>query len=198
MRDVLPLAMTLAYSVAGASLGDVLCKELAPDAPRDAPATMLLAGAAGAAALASGGDAAAAVTCSGLTVAAVLDAQSGYLVDELTLSTALLALLCAGLGGTPGGAVAAMLAVAGPACVLAFCSHGALLGWGDVKALLGLGAGLGTPHACIAVGLACASGALWATLARRREVRFGPFLAGGAVAATLLGAPDVRIGSAFA
>ena len=178
---------TLGWSAVAAAVADRLRPELAPAAPRRRLLTFGLAGAAGAAALVLAGPAAG-VACGGLTAAAVLDAQSGYLVDELTLPAAALAFGFATFAGGPASAICAMAELSLPAALLAAWSREAWLGWGDVKAFLALGAGLGVTHALVALGAACCSGSAWALVRKRRAIRFGPHIAAGALLA--LGVPS--------
>jgi prepilin signal peptidase PulO-like enzyme (type II secretory pathway) len=184
----LPVTAALGWSAAGAAIADGLSRQLSPGSRRDRLGIFLLAGAAGVAALALGGGLSAALTCSGLTAAAVLDARSGYLVDELTLPTAALGFASAACAGSPASALLGMAGLAVPAAAAGFFSRGTWLGWGDVKALLALGAGFGLERGSIALAIGCGFGAAAALVMHRRNVRFGPYLAAGSVAALALGA----------
>jgi prepilin signal peptidase PulO-like enzyme (type II secretory pathway) len=186
--DGLGLALVAFGAVAGGLIAGRLRPELAPDWPDVSIETCLLAGAAGAAALALDGGTAAAASCTGLTAAAVLDACSGYLVDELTLPTAAIALLASIDSGSACHSAFGMLTLALPPALLNVIGRGRWLGWGDVKAFLAVGAGLGSERGIAALGLACIFGVATALVTRRREIRFGPHLAAGALAA-LGGAP---------
>lgn len=180
---MIALSINALWSAAGAAVAERLSIELAPAAPRDPAAAFLLAAAAGDAALAANAGLAGAITCSGLTSAAILDARSGYLVDELTLSTAALSFGVALAGADALAPLIGMTTLAGLAALMNLLSRIDLLGWGDVKAFLALGAGLGLERAGFALGVACVSGLVAAALTRRREIRFGPHLAGGAIVA---------------
>ena len=186
MIAALPVTAALGWSAAGAAIADGLSRQLAPGSRRDRLGIFLLAGAAGVAALALGGGLSAALTCSGLTAAAVLDARSGYLVDELTLPTAALAFGSAFCAGATASALLGMAALAGTAAAAGLVSRGVWLGWGDVKAFLALGAGFGIERGSTALAIACIFGAAAALVMRRRNVRFGPYLAAGSVAALAL------------
>jgi prepilin signal peptidase PulO-like enzyme (type II secretory pathway) len=96
------------------------------------------------------------------------------------------ALTCSGL--TAASALLGMAGLAVPAAAAGFFSRGTWLGWGDVKALLALGAGFGIERGSIALALGCAFGAAAAIVMHRRNLRFGPYLAAGSVAALALGA----------
>lgn len=186
MIAALPVTATLGWSAAGAAIADALSRELAPGSRRDRLGIFFLAGAAGMAALALDTGLRAALTCSGLTAAAVLDARSGYLVDELTLPTAALAFGSAFCAGATASALLGMAALAGTAAAAGLVSRGVWLGWGDVKAFLALGAGFGIERGSTALAIACIFGAAAALVMRRRNVRFGPYLAAGSVAALAL------------
>ena len=183
IAGTIAVSITALWSAAGAAVAHRLSTRLAPATSSDAAAAFLLAAAAGDAALAVNAGLAGAIACSGLTSAAILDARSGYLVDELTLSTAALALGFALVGPNAASALIGMTTLAGLAALTNLISRVAPLGWGYVKAFLALGAGLGLERAGLALGIACLFGLVAAALTRRREVRFGPHLAVGAVVA---------------
>lgn len=135
----------------------------------------------------------------GALVAAVIDARTGYIPDRISGATALAALLLAAASGTAGAALAGALAAGGTLLALYLLTNRRGIGLGDVKLAAALGLGFGPTASTVALGVAFVAGGAYATWllvtrrARRGDaVRFGPFLAAGAlavVALTPLGVP---------
>lgn len=129
----------------------------------------------------------------GTLLAATSDARTGIIPDYVTRSTAVAALTLAALNGAVAAAAVGACAVGGALLALHLVSRGRGLGLGDVKLGVAIGAGLGPLAGALAVGAAFVLGAAYAIalLATRRAQRgdaiaFGPFLAAGTLAVTLL------------
>lgn len=129
----------------------------------------------------------------GTLVAAVIDARTGFIPDVLTRATALGALGCACAAGTAPFACGGAYAVGGALLILHLLTRGHGLGLGDVKLGTAIGVGFGPAAGLVALGAAFVLGgayATWLLLTRRAQrgdaIRFGPFLAAGAVAVTLI------------
>ncbi len=129
----------------------------------------------------------------GALVAGVVDARTGYIPDRVSGTTALAALLLAAVCGTVPAALCGALAAGGALLALYLLTQRRGLGLGDVKLAAAIGLGFGPGASTIALGTAFVAGgayASWLLIARRARrgdaVRFGPFLAGGALAVALL------------
>lgn len=134
----------------------------------------------------------------GALAAGVVDARTGYIPDRISGATALAALVLAAASGAAAGALWGALAAGGALLVLYLLTNRRGLGLGDVKLAAALGLGFGPAPSLVALGAAFVAGGAYATWllvtrrARRGDaVRFGPFLAAGALAAllTALGVP---------
>jgi len=153
------------------------------------PVAVLVAGAiAGAAAWsAQAGSVAPAAACIALLAAGAVDARTGYLVDAVTLPSAIVVLALAIAGGTTSDALAAVLGELVIFGGIYLVSGGRALGLGDVKALYSLAAAFGPFGTALALLSATLSGLALALarggLQRDRAVRFGPHLAAGAALA---------------
>jgi leader peptidase (prepilin peptidase)/N-methyltransferase len=139
------------------------------------------------------GAAAYGAACVALVVAGAADARTGFLFDAVTLPAASLTALLAVLAGE-GARSAAGMALAGlPFACVACATGGRALGFGDVKAMLAVGAAFGPLESFFVLFAACVSGILTASLRGRLrrgvEVRFGPHLAFGAMLTLVAGAP---------
>jgi prepilin signal peptidase PulO-like enzyme (type II secretory pathway) len=128
----------------------------------------------------------------GLLVAAATDLSTGFIFDEAVVAIALPSTCLALLGGRLEDATLGGLVCGGMLLSLNVLSNGRGMGLGDVKlgAAIGVALGLAAGWAalCIAILSAGAAGAtmLAAGRARRRQsLRFGPYLALGAVASLL-------------
>lgn len=185
MIGLASVPVALCWAAVAGTTADALMPSLAPDARRNRAATVALAAAAALLPALCGAGLGAAIVCGGLAAAAVLDWASGFLVDELTISSAVLAICAAFATGNVAAALAGTLALAGPSALAGFASRGRALGWGDVKAFAALGAGLGPERGALALCAACALGLIAAAVRRTRSVRFGPHLACGAVLAAV-------------
>jgi leader peptidase (prepilin peptidase)/N-methyltransferase len=129
----------------------------------------------------------------GALVAGIVDARTGYIPDRVSGATALAALLLAAACGTVPAALCGALAAGGALLALYVLTNRRGLGLGDVKLAAAIGLGFGPGASIVALGAAFLAGgayASWLLLARRARrgdaVRFGPFLAGGALAVALL------------
>jgi leader peptidase (prepilin peptidase)/N-methyltransferase len=129
----------------------------------------------------------------GTLVAAVVDARTGLIPDALTRTTAFAALGCAVANGVAPLACGGAYAVGGALLALHILTRGRGLGLGDVKLGTAIGAGFGPATGLVALGAAFVLGgvyASWLLLTRRARrgdaIRFGPFLAAGALAAVLI------------
>jgi leader peptidase (prepilin peptidase) / N-methyltransferase len=128
----------------------------------------------------------------GSLMAAVVDARTGYIPDRISGATALVALLLAAANGTAGTASCGALAAGGTLLVLYLITNRRGLGLGDVKLAGAIGLGFGPGPSVVALGAAFVAGgayASWLLLTRRARrgdaVRFGPFLAAGALVTLL-------------
>jgi prepilin signal peptidase PulO-like enzyme (type II secretory pathway) len=129
----------------------------------------------------------------GTLLAAAIDGRTGIIPDSVTRSTALAALTLAAVNGAAPAAASGACAVGGMLWALHLVSRGRGLGLGDVKLGIAIGAGLGPLAGAVAVGAAFVLGAAYAIalLATHRAHRgdaiaFGPFLAAGTLAVTLV------------
>lgn len=138
-----------------------------------------------------------------MLAAALIDARHRVVPNRLTypaLVVAALALVVLAVAGQPvslAGAAIGFAAFGGGLLVVALIAPGGM-GMGDVKlaAVIGLVLGaVGLRYVGVAAGLAVLLGGIGACLAlaigrsRRSTIPFGPYLAGGAAAAALFGAP---------
>jgi leader peptidase (prepilin peptidase)/N-methyltransferase len=128
----------------------------------------------------------------GATIAAAIDARTGYIPDRVTCATALLALAFAAVAGEAETALRGGAALGIAMGVLYAITRGRGLGLGDVKLAAAIGLGFGPGAGMLAVGAAFVLGgayAVWLLVTRRARrgdaVRFGPFLAAGAFAAAI-------------
>ncbi len=133
-----------------------------------------------------------AAVCGALAAGAV-DARTGYIPDAITAPTALAALLLAAAAGGTAAALGGALSAGGALLALHLLTRGRGLGLGDVKLAAAIGLGFGPGAGLAALGTAFVLGGAYASwlLATRRarrgdSVRFGPFLAGGALAVALV------------
>ncbi len=131
------------------------------------------------------------VCCS--LIAADVDARTGRIPDRLTRPAAVVGLGVAAAGGFGAAALWGALAAGGSLLFLYAITRGRGLGLGDVKLATVIGIGLGPWAALGALGgafIAGATAASWLLLTKRAGRRdtlpFGPFLAGGTVAASLV------------
>ncbi len=119
------------------------------------------------------------------------DLRSGYIFDAATFPSAVLCIATAiALRNAEAGALA-LATTAAPLALATLWSRSAWIGWGDVKAVFSLALAFGVFESSLALFLASISGLAQALLRKSTSVRFGPHLAGGAFAATVLG-PLVR------
>jgi prepilin signal peptidase PulO-like enzyme (type II secretory pathway) len=172
--------------LAAAAAGEA--RTLAPRLAGAWPVLFFVAAAAGLAALefdASNERFTRATAAGALAAAAVIDAETGLLIDRITLPACLTSAVWAAASGCCLDAVLGLFALAGPATALLLVGRGRWLGWGDVKALAFLGIAFGPLRGAIALSAACLCGLL-STLVRRRRltggsVPFGPYLATGSL-----------------
>lgn len=139
------------------------------------------------------------IALAGALAAAAVDARTGYIPDRITRATALGALLLAASCGAAVHACGGAFAVGGALLALYLLTRGRGLGLGDVKLGTAIGAGLGPWAGIVALAAAFVAGGAYAAwlLATRRAsrgdaIRFGPFLAAGAVAAMFAPAGEFR------
>lgn len=130
------------------------------------------------------------VACCGAAAAGLVDARTGFIPDRITRLTALGAAACALAHGEAAAAFAGALLAGGVPALLYVGTRGRGLGLGDVKLAAAIGAGFGPLAGIGALGAAFVLGGAygsWLLLrgrARRSDaLRFGPFLAAGALAA---------------
>ena len=129
-------------------------------------------------------------TLIGTVVCALVDARTGYIFDVLSLIVmSIAAILSVASNRLSDGALGATL-VGGSMFALYLASGRRGVGLGDVKLAAVIALGFGLKLGSIAVGCAFVLGAIYgvALLASRQArrtdtVRFGPFLAGGAMLA---------------
>jgi leader peptidase (prepilin peptidase)/N-methyltransferase len=129
----------------------------------------------------------------GAFAAAAVDARTGLIPDAITRPASLGALALAAASGAAVAACCGAFAVGGTLLALHLLTGGRGLGLGDVKLGTAIGIGLGAAAGTIALGAAFVAGGAYAAWllatgrARRGDaIRFGPFLAVGTLAATLL------------
>lgn len=130
------------------------------------------------------------VACCGATAAGVVDARTGFIPDRITRITAVAAAACALPHGAAYAAFGGALLAGGVPALLYVATRGRGIGLGDVKLAAAIGAGFGPPAGIGALGAAFVLGGVygsWLLLsgrARRGDaLRFGPFLAAGAILA---------------
>jgi prepilin signal peptidase PulO-like enzyme (type II secretory pathway) len=135
----------------------------------------------------------AAASVVGSLIAATVDARTGYIPNGVTRTTSIVAFVLATAAGNASHACAGALVVGGALGFLYFVTHGRGLGLGDVKLGTAIGLGLGPLPGIMALGGAFVAGGAYASWllatgrARRRDsVRFGPFLAAGALVGVAL------------
>jgi leader peptidase (prepilin peptidase)/N-methyltransferase len=137
-----------------------------------------------------------------MTAVTFIDARHKIVPNRIIYPSLVAFGVAIGVGDLLGERVDALRALiglgayAGPLLLIALVVPGGM-GMGDVKlaALIGLALGsIGLEYVAVAAGLGIISGGLGAVTAvtilrygRKQQIPFGPFLAGGAVVATLLG-----------
>ena len=141
-----------------------------------------------------------------LVAAALIDWDTTFLPDSLTLPLMWAGLLAAAAGWLPGltlttsfiGAVAGYLTLWTVYWVFKRATGKEGMGYGDFKLLAALGAWLGwqalLPIVLLASGIGAVVGLAMKAVGGLREggyVPFGPFLAGGGLAVMLIGLPRV-------
>lgn len=148
----------------------------------------------------------AALTVVILVPAAIVDLHERRIPDRMVFAALFVLLASAAVASTTGAAVgvrglaAGAVLMGGPILALHLVSPAAM-GFGDVKASIVLGAGLGTVDwrlGLLAVSVAAAAGALVGLGRRVQTIAFGPFLVFGsfvALAAAASGAASSLIGT---
>jgi leader peptidase (prepilin peptidase)/N-methyltransferase len=129
----------------------------------------------------------------GAIVCGVVDKRTGYIFDSLTIAIAAVTLSIALLTGSALAALVSSAVVGGSMLALYSVTARRGIGLGDVKLAAVLGLSLGTEYGAVAVGAAFVFGAAYGItlLLRHRAtradaIRFGPFLAAGAIFAFAL------------
>jgi leader peptidase (prepilin peptidase)/N-methyltransferase len=132
--------------------------------------------------------AAIAFVTAGAIAAGVIDARTGFIPDAISIPTAIVPLAIGAATGTLPGACCGAIASGGALAFLFLLTRGRGIGLGDVKLAAALGAGFGALAACGVLAAAFVGGgayALWLLATRRAsrgaQIRFGPFLAAGAL-----------------
>src|SRR5579872_5968125 len=123
-----------------------------------------------------------------LAVAAVVDAQSGFIFDPLVIAGTVGVLVVAALAGAAASSLYGGAVAGGAVLFIWAITRGRGIGLGDVKLALVVGAGFGPLGGISAVGLSFIVGAA-ITIARiiagyarfGSPVRFGPYLLAGSV-----------------
>ena len=118
----------------------------------------------------------------------VVDARTGYIFDGLTIAMSSVALsAAAGIGSLPTALLSGG-AVGGSMLALYALTRGRGIGLGDVKLATALALSFGLAWGAIAVGAAFVIGAAYGIVlllrhrAKRGDaIRFGPFMAAGAI-----------------
>jgi leader peptidase (prepilin peptidase)/N-methyltransferase len=125
----------------------------------------------------------------GTLAAGLVDARTGLIPDRISRTTTVVTIALAAAGGALVMSCGGALAVGGTLFALYGVTRGRGLGLGDVKLGAAIGAGFGVTTGLIALGAAFIAGGayagwLLATGRGRRgdAIRFGPFLAAGALA----------------
>ncbi len=131
----------------------------------------------------------------GAIVCAAVDARTGFIFDALSLTIATVAGALAAADHRLADAALAAAAVGGVLAAIYFLSRRRGIGLGDVKLAAAIALGYGLPSSLVAIGSAFVLGALYAggllALGRAKRtdaLRFGPFIAGGAVIGLTAGA----------
>lgn len=130
--------------------------------------------------------------CGGALAGGWVDARTGFIPDGITRTAGIAAAVAAFTAGTALWAFDGALAAGGSLAMLYVLTRGRGLGLGDVKLATAIGAGFGPLTGITAVAAAFVLGgtyACWLLLRGRAErgdaIRFGPFLAAGAVLAAI-------------
>ena len=145
--------------------------------------------------------------CATLIALAMIDADTQYLPDDLTLPLLWAGIVSAALGWLPitlatsvGGAVAGYLSLWAVFHIYRLVRGKEGMGAGDFKLLAALGAWLGWPSIPSIILLASAVGAIVGItliVVRKHDrevpIPFGPYLAGGGIAALFFGAQLTRL-----
>ena len=129
----------------------------------------------------------------GAIICGVVDKRTGYIFNELTLSMLGVALALAAFTGSFTSGIISAVVVGGSLLALHVGTSGRGIGLGDVKLAAVLAISLGLASGAIAIGCAFIFGATYGItlLVRRRAqrgdaIRFGPFIAAGAVFSLVL------------
>jgi len=135
----------------------------------------------------------------GAIICGVADARTGYIFDGLTAAMAVIALSIAAETATFPAALLSGGVVGGCMLLLYAITRGRGIGLGDVKLAAALGLSFGMAFGVIAVGAAFVFGAVYGItlLVRHRAtrsdaIRFGPFMAAGAVFALAIDLAGIR------
>jgi leader peptidase (prepilin peptidase)/N-methyltransferase len=128
-----------------------------------------------------------------VTVAAVVDARTGFIFDPLSIGLVLVCLGLAAAGGRLDESLIGAAVVGGSLLLLYAITLRRGIGLGDVKFAAGVGAGFGLARGSLAVAAAFVIGGgvgAWLLATRQvaagTELRFGPFLALGTYTAVLV------------
>ena len=128
------------------------------------------------------------VSLIGALVCATVDARTGFIFDALSCILVAVNGAVAMRTGHFADGVSAALLIGGALGLLYFVTGRRGIGLGDVKLAAALALGFGTQLASVAIGSAFILGAGWALIlvgrgiAKRSDaLRFGPFIAGGAI-----------------
>lgn len=129
----------------------------------------------------------------GAIICGVVDKRTGYIYNELTIAMLGIALALAAFTGSFISGIISATVVGGGMLALHVGTSGRGIGLGDVKLAAVLAISLGLASGAIAIGCAFIFGAAYGItlLVRRRAqrgdaIRFGPFIAAGAVFALVL------------
>jgi leader peptidase (prepilin peptidase)/N-methyltransferase len=129
-----------------------------------------------------------AVALVAIAVAAVTDAQSGFIFDPLVIAGTIGSVVAAALAGEGVSSLYGAAAAAGAVFCIWALTQGRGIGFGDVKVAAVIGAGFGPLDGLSAVGLSFIIGSAIATarmfVGKARfgtSVRFGPYLLAGSV-----------------
>jgi leader peptidase (prepilin peptidase)/N-methyltransferase len=130
-----------------------------------------------------------------VTVAAIVDARTGFIFDSLTGLLVLICLTVAAASGHMRASLVGAAVIGASLFVLYVLTLRRGIGLGDVKLAAGIGAGLGVLDGSIAIAASFVAGGIagiWlvATGRARRDtaLRFGPFLAVGTYTSVLVAA----------
>lgn len=134
------------------------------------------------------------IALSAAVISAATDAETGYIFDAVTVPAGIIVISLSTFSHAFAGSILGAAASGGCLAFLYVVTYARGIGLGDVKLACCTGAALGVTASLEALGIAFVTGGLYAALllfflraGRGTAIRFGPYIAAGALATVILG-----------